>query len=413
MSHWFHRNSLKATAGLDTKHLTNVLTSQKANQIVTELKQKRAQLVLLTGDLNNDPRSTPAIEEYLTIARGFIQSTSGTESPLRNLIKFRWTQSLGSRQPEVQSDAMFEVSNMCINIGLWYMKRGAKIASSNNYSESEAKEVHTALRTAAGVFQWVLDTLSARLENSGDWHDTTLAVLTAYKLECTAEAQEVTVARAIELKHKPDLISALAHETSKLFSEADTALRECDVEYVTKWRRYLQIKIKFYAAYARCFQGEFLLVQDKCGESIKTLEEAQTLYKAAQTFCKQYDAAEGVAVGTVKPSKHPFFEKLGPIIELRLQKSQRENGFIYFHKIPEELPELELKATFGLAAPIPFEVPAVHEIFTEEAYKEFNITDKSTPKVMVADTDDLPQVKEQDIGGETKNIKNDSGCSIQ
>ena len=28
---------------------------------------------------------------------------------------------------------------------------------------------------------------------------------------------QVTVARAIELKHKPDLISALAHETSKLF----------------------------------------------------------------------------------------------------------------------------------------------------------------------------------------------------
>ena len=28
------------------------------------------------------------------------------------------------------------------------------------------------------------------------------------------------------------------------------------------------------------------------------------------------------------------------------------------------------------------QVPAVHEIFTEEAYKEFNITDKSTPKVV-------------------------------
>ena len=46
-----------------------------------------------------------------------------------------------------------------------------------------------------------------------DWHDVTVPILTAYKLECTAEAQEVTVARAIELKHKPDLISALAHET--------------------------------------------------------------------------------------------------------------------------------------------------------------------------------------------------------
>ena len=62
---------------------------------------------------------------------------------------------------------------------------------------------------------------------------------------------------------------------SKLFSDADTALRECDVEFVTKWRRYLQVKIKFYAAYARSFQGEYLLTLDKCGESIKTLREAQ------------------------------------------------------------------------------------------------------------------------------------------
>ena len=62
---------------------------------------------------------------------------------------------------------------------------------------------------------------------------------------------------------------------SKLFSDADVALRECDVMYVTKWRRYLQVKIKFYAAYARSFQGEHLLTLDKCGDSIKTLQEAQ------------------------------------------------------------------------------------------------------------------------------------------
>ena len=57
--------------------------------------------------------------------------------------------------------------------------------------------------------------MSPHLDSSKveDWHDCTVPILTAYKLECTAEAQEVTVARAIELKHKPDLISALAHET--------------------------------------------------------------------------------------------------------------------------------------------------------------------------------------------------------
>ena len=57
--------------------------------------------------------------------------------------------------------------------------------------------------------------MSPHLDSSKveDWHDCTVPILTAYKLECTAEAKEVTVARAIELKHKPDLISALAHET--------------------------------------------------------------------------------------------------------------------------------------------------------------------------------------------------------
>ncbi|KAL5263438.1 hypothetical protein ACHWQZ_G008721 [Mnemiopsis leidyi] len=415
MSHWFHRNCLKATGPLDTKHLTPVLTSQKANQIVNELKQKRAQLVSKMGDLLSDPRSTPVIEEYLPLIRGFAQSVSGAASPLQNLLKFRWTQSLGGRNPEVQNDAVFEIANVCVNIGLWYMKRAAKIASSNNYAEAEAKEVHTCLRTAAGIFEYVLDKVSPHLDSSKleDWFDITVPILTAYKLECTAEAQEVTVARAIELKHKPDLISALAHETSKLFSDADTALRECDVEFVTKWRRYLQVKIKFYAAYARSFQGEYLLTLDKCGDSIKTLREAQKLYKEAQGLCKQYEHAPGNSVGEVRPARHPFFQKLGPVIDLRLSKSERENGFIYYQKIPEELPELELKATFGLAAPIPFEMPEVHAIFTEEAYKDFTVQETAPPKISGSDKDDLPPAKETDIGGDTKNIDNDSGCVIQ
>ena len=71
------------------------------------------------------------------------------------------------------------------------------------------------------------------------------------------------------------IIRSICTPFSKLFSDADIALRECDVEFVTKWRRYLQVKIKFYAAYARSFQGEHLLTLDKCGESIKTLKEAQ------------------------------------------------------------------------------------------------------------------------------------------
>ena len=66
----------------------------------SELKQKRAQLISKMGDLLSDPRSTPVIEEYLPLIRGFAQSVTGAASPLQNLLKFRWTQSLGGRNPE-------------------------------------------------------------------------------------------------------------------------------------------------------------------------------------------------------------------------------------------------------------------------------------------------------------------------
>ena len=39
--------------------------------------------------------------------------------------------------------------------------------------------------------------------------------------KCRAEAQEVTIARAVMLKHKPSLIAALAMSTRDFFSDAD------------------------------------------------------------------------------------------------------------------------------------------------------------------------------------------------
>ena len=48
-------------------------------------------------------------------------------------------------------------------------------------------------------------------------------------------AQEVTIARAIELKHNPGLISALANETTKMYTTAADSLGTLDqkvVQYV-------------------------------------------------------------------------------------------------------------------------------------------------------------------------------------
>lgn len=55
--------------------------------------------------------------------------------------------------------------------------------------------------------------------------------------------------RAIELKHNPSLISALANETSKMYTVAADALGTLDQKVFGHWRIYFALKSKFYSAY--------------------------------------------------------------------------------------------------------------------------------------------------------------------
>ena len=48
----------------------------------------------------------------------------------------------------------------------------------------------------------------------------------------------------------------------------------------------------------------------------------------------------------------------------------------YHQKVPPVVPELELKATYGLAAPEEFTPPQCSPEWTVEAYSAFNITTK-------------------------------------
>jgi len=59
------------------------------------------------------------------------------------------------------------------------------------------------------------------------------------------------MARAMELKHNPSLISALANETSRLFSDAAKVLDPLG-EVVSQWTKYLLLKAAVYQAYV-CF----------------------------------------------------------------------------------------------------------------------------------------------------------------
>jgi len=54
--------------------------------------------------------------------------------------------------------------------------------------------------------------------------------------------------------------------------------------------------------------------------------------------------------------------------------------FSYFHKIPEEVPELELKATHGLASPQEFTLPAPHAMWAGDTYTGFDASKAHPPQ---------------------------------
>ena len=74
-------------------------------------------------------------------------------------------------------------------------------------------------------------------------------VIGAYITTCQAEAQEVTIARAIELKHSASLISALSNQTSQLFLTAAASLTPLEPKHFAKWLIYLQLKAEVYESY--------------------------------------------------------------------------------------------------------------------------------------------------------------------
>lgn len=426
MAHWFHRNPLKATSPV-TYELRGVPTNGLSQKLCSELRLTRNLLLDVMANPNNEPSAlSAAVNNYLGLLDGFIVSLDeekAGDSKLRHAVRYRWTNTLLGNTPTEQYDAVFEKISILFDVAIWYMKHAAVYAGKDEPKMDEAKDIHKCLRIAAGIFTHIKNALVAQLiEQPAKSTDLDPRVLDTYIQQCTAEAQEVTIARAIELKHSPSLISALAHETSQMYTTADCSLKVLADKVTLKWQKYLQFKSAIYAAYAYNYFGENLLAQDKCGEAIKCLQESQSHYTKAAQLAKEYSSTKGPGT-TAKPQDHLFFRKLEPIVQRTLDKCVRENGFIYHQKVPPVAPDLELKATYGLVAPEEFTPPPCNAQWTVDVYKAFDISkipekaekpdEKSPPgKKDKKEEGDIPPVKEVDVNQSSKDPKNFSGCTV-
>lgn len=413
MAHWFHRNVFKATTFVDY-NIPCIHDDVQAAHLCSQLRNTRQGLLQVLPDVNYDTDIIEnALKSYLSLLMGLLNdpNNAGNPSKLRFCVTFKWTNTLLGNTPQVLNDSYFEIASIFYNIAIWYMKHASLVAAKNDLSLEEAKDVHLSLKKAAGIFQHIhtvyLPQLGSAQSEGGDLEP---KIVGAYSAQCIAEAQEVTLARAIHLNHNLSLISTLAHETSKLFSQAASYLRS--LEKATQWKLYLQLKSAFYEAFANKFCAENLLSQDKCGEAIRSLKEAVTCYEKAEELCKEYSKEKGPAP-KVAPQNHPFFRRFAPALKLSLEKCERENGFIYHQKIPLDPPVLEDKASYGLADPEELIMPPLSKLWSSVSYAAFKDSKFSFPEKALKPEKSIPPVKETPIEQSSEEPKNESGCLIQ
>ncbi|XP_078741542.1 BRO1 domain-containing protein BROX-like [Lampetra fluviatilis] len=196
----------------------------------------------------------------------------------------------------------------------------------------------------------------------------------ATTLQVRGEAQEVTVARALELGHAPGLLTGLCKDTAAIFKMADESLAKVKLESFTKWRNYLQLKEKFYLAYMRVSQARQLLSSDRCGDSISCLQQARQHYQEAEALCKAHSRAGGAGGVLLGLSHCDFFTRLGRDIHSALERSSRENGFIYFQKVPDSPPDVDVSATFGCVQAAEVALPPLSAAWSPQAYAGFDLT---------------------------------------
>ncbi|CAB3398203.1 unnamed protein product [Caenorhabditis bovis] len=423
MSHWFHRNPIKPTEFVKFE-LKGVLTTDKCSKICGELRLLRDRLLSHFKSASND--LTEVQSDFFTYLRLFAGFLVEIESPgadvsggkmnskLIPVLRFKWGNSMLVNDPTEISDCWFEALSMIQCMAIWLTKHAAFIAGKDEVREFEAKECLQCLKQAAGMFQYVKDE-STRISGANELQgsDFDPKVMEAYILMATAECQEIVIARAIEMKHNDTLISSLAANTSDIFSKAEQSISSLPEEIFSRWRKYLQLKHHFYLAYAYAFLGQAQLAEDKCGEAVRACKQGIAEYEVAKDFAEMYSKAPGPGM-RIKPEKHLFFRQIEPLLRRHLEKAERENGFIYHQKVPDECPQLDTNVSYGIAKPESFTYPPAAEIWNPAVYSAFDISKAKMPDFskMKKSSSKLDPVKEEKIYQTEKDPNNSSGCVI-
>lgn len=354
------------------------------------------------------------LEAATASAQGSAPSSSKNKDRLTSAIVFKWTDNM-TGQVSTVSDMKFEMAMMQINVALWHMKHASKLALGDLENEDLQKSIYKSLQAAAGMFA----SLEQRKQGLPYFPNSDLdeRIITVQRIQCLAEAQEVTVERARQKQHKPELIAGLAKDTFDRFAEAAAMLSSIDRSMNAAFEMYLQFKQTFYDAYALTYTGMHLFTLEKCGESVKALQQAKALLAKAALQAKAYKShpiRNRLRYATsceFDAREHRIFKNLEHDIATALDKSERENGFIYFHKIPVE--EIQPLPGKGLAHATPYELPARAAQWADAEFNPAKVPLKGEEaSADKAAQDDSPVTENPDEDARKPTASNEAFCVV-
>ncbi|XP_046844498.1 BRO1 domain-containing protein BROX-like isoform X2 [Xenia sp. Carnegie-2017] len=337
------------------KAVEGIPNGSYASRVVHEITRRRQALedVLKYPDTSTSTVMN-ALHGYLVLPMRHVLNEA--RRPYK--LKFKWTSFIHpDEEMFVSKDSDVDHVAFLVAVSLWLMEH-AQMAfplypKEDSLNEEKMKDALNSLKLAAGLCECV------EQRPKSDYLDLTVPVNQALRLQCLAQAQMVTINRAVWKGNKASLISQLAHDVAKQCLAASSILKKCGKQ-VEKWRLFLVFKGELYFAIARCFQGiDFLEVQEKSGMSVAVLTTASRHISACYQLSKEYTK--------LKPKeRHPLpacrdFIWAQNFITLKLEKSKRENSMVYHQRIPDEAPPLDDPKC--LVSPTSFHFPDEDSLF--------------------------------------------------
>ncbi|KAK9828236.1 hypothetical protein WJX74_004986 [Apatococcus lobatus] len=366
--------SQKATAPPTFEQL-NISKSHKgkpaAESYIQGLTQNRERLVslLVANKGTTEDALDAACQTYISLLLGLINPVAAdagssvqvnAQSVLRRRVTFAWLDALVVSGQAQMADAVFELASVLTAVAIWKMKHAAAIcreASSTGADSSTAAQAFKLLRSAAGMLQSVLDTCLPHLFGGCPSADCNPQVVAGLRSTCLADAQSLTVLRAIQKGNAPGLIAGLAADTGSLYTEAEGGFRaggsQAGPASSPKLAAYCAYKAACFNSTALAFTGTAELAEGRGGAAVKCTHAAQAQSGAMREAGQAYDSA---APTTPAPQHAAFDQNIQQTCSRLATAAKQENDRILFQHIPTDMPAMV--APKRLTALQPFELPS-------------------------------------------------------